>query len=150
MDINTKKLLEFLKESNDNKVELDKSFFISIIEKLDTITNSIHVDELFSNSRSVTNDGYKTVISKGELLSESSKFHRLTGEVTVDVAELKAILKDNQRYLENIKILKELNVQLEKQIGTMFSNSKLERDLRRIASPYTNSMFQHIKVNLKG
>ena len=70
MNIDTEKMLDFLKLSKDKEVTLDKEFFIQIIETLDKTSNTIKVEELFNvNKRVVLNDGFQTIINSGELLS---------------------------------------------------------------------------------
>lgn len=75
------------------------------------------------------------------------KFSKLNGEVKVDVVELKAILKDNQKMITQQKhMLHGLKDRLEKQISMMFTNNKFEREHRRVSNPYNNSMGEDIKI----
>lgn len=149
MNLDTERMLDFLNNSTDKKVELDKDFFISIIKLIDN-TENIKVEELYNNNRAVFTDGKTTIINRAELLSETSKFSKLNGEVKVDVVELKAILKDNQKMITQIKELHGLKDRLEKQISMMLTNNKFEREHRRVSNPYDNSMGEDIKISLRG
>lgn len=151
MNLDTEKMLSFLKNSNDKSVTMDKDFFINIIETLDKVDKNIKVEELFNlNKRIVVDDGKQTIINSGELLSEYSEFNKLEGEVTVEVRELKALLKDNIRQRNIITSLENLKVRLEKQISNMFSNNRLEREHQRVTNPYKNNYNQNIKVSILG
>lgn len=151
MNIDTEKMLDFLKMSKDKEVTLDKEFFIQIIETLDKTSNTIKVEELFNvNKRLVVNDGFQTIINSGELLSEHGRYNKLDGEVLVEVKELKALLKDNVRQRLVIKSLEDLKERLEKQISRMFTNNKFEREHARVTNPYKNNYNENIKVSILG
>lgn len=151
MNIDTEKMLDFLKMSKDKEVTLDKEFFIQIIETLDKTSNTIKVEELFNvNKRVVLNDGFQTIINSGELLSEHGRYNKLDGEVLVEVKELKALLKDNVRQRLVIKSLEDLKERLEKQISRMFTNNKFEREHTRVTNPYKNNYNENIKVSILG
>lgn len=151
MTIDTKKMLEALKSSSDNTVTMDKDFFIDIIEELDIITSGIKVEELFNtDKRYSVSDGNQTIINSGELLSEDGRYSNLTGEVLVEVKELKALLKENNRHRIQIKDLKNLSLSLEKRISAIYSNKRVEEDYKRLNNPYNNNLNENIKIDLRG
>ena len=151
MNIDTKKLLDALKSSNDKTVTLDKDFFIGIIESLDAITDTLKVEELFNlDKRYVYDDGNKTIINSGELLHKGSKYNTMSGEVLVEANELKALLKDNVRHRNMITELNNLNKRLEQQVRNVNDRIVTERRAMDTNKYYGNSLNQNIKVSILG
>lgn len=148
MNIDTKKLLEALKESKDKKVELDKDFFIKIIETLDDIT-SIKVEELFNpHKRTIYSSGNQTVINSGEFLASDSQYNKLNGEILVEARELRCLIKDNIKLQHNIKQLEGLTEKLKNEVRCSFDKIKTIRELKELSNPYHNSLQSNVKVNL--
>lgn len=151
MNIDTKKLLEALKGSNDKTVTLDKDFFIGIIESLNVISDTLKVEELFNlDKRFVYDDGIKTIINSGELLYKGSKYNNMSGEVLVEANELKALLKDNIRHRNMISELNNLNKRLEQQVRNVNDRMVTERRALDTNKYYSNSLNQNIKVSILG
>lgn len=148
MNIDTKKLLEALKESKDKKVEIDKDFFIKIIETLDDIT-SIKVEELFNpHKRIIHSNGNQTVINCGEFLAPNSQYSKIDGEILVEARELRYLIKDNIKLQHNIKQLEDLTDRLKSEARNSFDKVKVLRELKELSNPYHNSLQSNVKVNL--
>lgn len=148
MNIDTKKLLEALKESKDKKVELDKDFFIKIIETLDAVT-TIKVEELFNpHKRILYSNGNQTVINSGEFLAFDSQYSKLDGEILVEARELRCLIKDNIKLQGNIKQLEGLAEKLKSEVRNSFDKVKTLRELKELSNPYHNSLHSNVKVNL--
>lgn len=150
MNIDTEKLLTALKSSSDISVTLDKDFFISIVEMLDTANNLIKIEEVFNYNNKVIIENNRTIINGGVLLDNNSQYSKLTGEVVVEVIELKALMKENFRQREMLKQLSDLKKQSDLQVRKL--NDRIIEEKRLIQSTsdkynlYSNSLNKNIKV----
>ncbi len=150
MNIDTEKLLTALKSSSDISVTLDKDFFIGIVEMLDTANNLIKIEEVFNYNNKVIIENNRTIINGGVLLDNNSQYSKLTGEVVVEVIELKALMKENFRQREMLKQLSDLKKQSDLQVRKL--NDRIIEEKRLIQSTsdkynlYSNSLNKNIKV----
>lgn len=150
MNLDTEKLLTALKSSSDISVTLDKDFFISIVEMLDTANNLIKIEEVFNYNNKVIIENNRTIINGGVLLDNNSQYSKLTGEVVVEVIELKALMKENFRQREMLKQLSDLKKQSDLQVRKL--NDRIIEEKRLIQSTsdkynlYSNSLNKNIKV----
>lgn len=150
MNLDTEKLLTALKSSSDKSVTLDKDFFISIVEMLDTANNLIKIEEVFNYNNKVIIENNRTIINGGVLLDNNSHYSKLTGEVVVEVIELKALMKENFRQREMLKQLSDLKNQSDLQVRKL--NDRIIEEKRLIQSTsdkynlYSNSLNKNIKV----
>ena len=103
MNLDTVKLLTALKSSSDKSVTLDKDFFISIVEMLDNANNLIKIEEVFNYNNKIIIENNRTIINGGVLLDNNNQYSKLTGEVAIEVIELKALMKENFRQREMLK-----------------------------------------------
>ena len=150
MNLDTEKLLTALKSSSDKSVTLDKDFFISIVEMLDTANNLIKIEEVFNYNNKVIIENNRTIINGGVLLDNNSQYSKLTGEVVVEVIELKALMKENFRQREMLKQLSDLKKQSDLQVSKLNDRIIEERRLKEATSDkynlYSNSLNKNIKV----
>ena len=150
MNIDTEKLLTALKSSNDKTVTLDKDFFISIVEMLDTANNLIKIEEVFNYNNKVIIENNRTIINGGVLLDNNNQYSKLTGEVAVEVIELKALMKENFRQREMLKQISVLKKQSDLQVSKLNDRIIEERRLKEATSDkynlYSNSLNKNIKV----
>lgn len=150
MNLDTEKLLTALKSSNDKTVTLDKDFFISIVEMLDTANNLIKIEEVFNYNNKIIIENNRTIINGGILLDNNNQYSKLTGEVAVEVIELKALMKENFRQREMLKQLSDLKKQSDLQVRKLNDKIIEERRLVQATSDkynlYSNSLNRNIKV----
>lgn len=150
MNLDTEKLLTALKSSSDKSVTLDKDFFISIVEMLDTANNLIKIEEVFNYNNKVIIENNRTIINGGVLLDNNSQYSKLTGEVVVEVIELKALMKENFRQREMLKQISVLKKQSDLQVSKLNDRIIEERRLKEATSDkynlYSNSLNKNIKV----
>ncbi len=150
MNLDTEKLLTALKSSNDKTVTLDKDFFISIVEMLDTANNLIKIEEVFNYNNKIIIENNRTIINGGVLLDNNNQYSKLTGEVAVEVIELKALMKENFRQREMLKQLSDLKKQSDLQVRKLNDKIIEERRLVQATSDkynlYSNSLNRNIKV----
>ena len=150
MNLDTEKLLTALKSSSDISVTLDKDFFISIVEMLDTANNLIKIEEVFNYNNKIIIENNRTIINGGVLLDNNNQYSKLTGEVAVEVIELKALMKENFRQREMLKQLSDLKKQSDLQVRKL--NDRIIEEKRLIQSTsdkynlYSNSLNKNIKV----
>ena len=150
MNLDTEKLLTALKSSSDISVTLDKDFFISIVEMLDTANNLIKIEEVFNYNNKIIIENNRTIINGGVLLDNNNQYSKLTGEVAVEVIELKALMKENFRQREMLKQLSDLKKQSDLQVRKLNDKIIEERRLVQATSDkynlYSNSLNRNIKV----
>lgn len=150
MNLDTEKLLTALKSSNDKTVILDKDFFISIVEMLDAANNLIKIEEVFNYNNKIIIENNRTIINGGVLLDNNNQYSKLTGEVAVEVIELKALMKENFRQREMLKQLSDLKKQSDLQVRKLNDKIIEERRLVQATSDkynlYSNSLNRNIKV----
>lgn len=150
MNLDTQKLLLALKSSNDKTVTLDKDFFISIVEMLDNANNLIKIEEVFNYNNKIIIENNRTIINGGVLLDNNNQYSKLTGEVAVEVIELKALMKENFRQREMLKQISVLKKQSDLQVSKLNDRIIEERRLKEATSDkynlYSNSLNKNIKV----
>lgn len=152
MNIDTQKLLDTLKSSNDKKVTIDKDFFITIVEMLEKTNNLLKVEEVFNYNNKIIVENNKTIINGGVLLDNNSPYSKVKGEVIIEAIELKALMRENIRQREVIKEVSELKAKAETQVRNLNSRIIEERRLKETTSDryalYGNSLNRNIKVTL--
>lgn len=94
MNIDTQRLLDTLKSSNDKKVTVDKDFFITIVEMLEKTNNLLKVEEVFNYNNKIIVENNKTIINGGVLLDNNSPYSKVKGEVIIEAIELKALMRE--------------------------------------------------------
>lgn len=149
MNIDTEKLLNMLKESDEPYIEVEKEFFISIIGMIEQLQSTIKVEEVFNHDKKiVTEYNNQTIINSGELLDKDSDYHNLTGDVFIDIKELKALIKDNLKHIENIKHLQMLSKDMNTNLNLLKDRLIEERKNRDLQKIFNNSLNSNIKIIL--